>query len=240
MTSSHFSSEPMIVRHDGSNWLAYHPRHGVNKSKTKKDYGFYKDLFEDYYKKAIDHLGNSNGFLRRKQLDAASAYIYNQMSQDYDVTKKEVADNVAREYAKFLARHQTLKRKVFNNPFNYFISLTYDSKKWASEDDFIRAAKTCLNHLSDRRGWRYFGKKEKGDLYERTHLHIVAYIPEGQMVGDLKKVPNRNRKKGIWQITTVNSFFDERFGWNEFEPVDQIKLREGGFKYLTKYMSKNN
>lgn len=241
------SKPKSIVRYDGSNWLTYHPV-SLNKDvfRVKKEYGIFKDQFEELYDLAINRLNPGKSFLQKKQLYKAAIYISDLLEERYpelaardQIHFKEILDNVQREYHNRMMRYQTCNRKVMNNPWNWFITLTYDTEKFTSEDDFLKSCKTCLNHLSDRRGWRYFGKIERGDERDRLHLHLVCYIPDGEMPGKLKKVSNRSEKKKRWRITILNTFFDEAFGWNEFSPIDQMKLRAGGFKYLTQYMAKD-
>ena len=83
------------------------------------------------------------------------------------------------------------------------------------------------------------GVWERGQDTDRLHFHGLFYIPE--MVGNIyeKKDYNTNKKKMV--TSQVNTYFEERFGRNDFEKIDDDpKQKEYTVKYIKKYITKSN
>lgn len=234
-------------RHDGSHLIAYAQSTRKEEGRIPHAYGLFKDEYEDIYIEGIKALkGPKESFMHLNELPRMENYVYLELCRRHpeyaaldQISLDEVRVNVHRIYKMHLARYRTLKRKVQNNPWNWFITLTYDSGKFASPEQFMRTVKTTLNHFAVNRGWRYIGRFEDGEEGGRRHLHLLAWIPEGEMVGKVELRGNYSQKKHKYLYTGVNTFFLERFGWNEFAHADQMKVR--GYdtvQYLTKYISK--
>lgn len=206
---------------------------------------FYKDEIEELYRKAsVDVIGNKCKFIRKCDLKRVYPYVLSKLREAYPlaiIEESDVIRQVNRTYRMFLGRIKTLKRKVYMYPWNYFITITYDDAKFESEDAFRFKLLTLLNHLASRYGWRYFGSFEKGEIGERLHFHGVIFVPPGMMRGTITKQGKYSTKRHCYEYHNVNDYFAERFGHNEFDEVDQVKLRNrAGFSYITKYIQKDN
>lgn len=236
------------VTHNGSTWVATKTFKLSDKEKERrknvKTY-LYKEEIEDLYRKAsTEVIGNRCGFIRKVDLKRVYPYVLTQLRAAHPgslIDESDVVYCVNTIYRMYLGRIKTLKRKVYMYPWNYFVTITYDDEKIGSEEVFRSKLMTLLNHLSARYGWRGFGSFEKGELGERLHFHGVFYIPNGMMRGNITKEGKYSTKRHRYEYFNVNDYFAERFGHNEFDPVDQVKLRDrAGFTYVTKYIQKDN
>lgn len=146
---------------------------------------------------------------------------------------------VERELHKLRARIKRFRRKAFLNPWNYFVTFTYDSAL-LDEDSFFKRLPVCLSHLHSRRSWNYMGVWERGEQGGRLHFHALSYVPPGEMVGAL--YPERYYDKKTHQMRTAwrNTFFDLHFGRTDFAELNEQDLRLGPvLHYLLKYLQKS-
>ena len=75
---------------------------------------------------------------------------------------------------------------------------------------------------------------------ERVHFHGLLYIPKGTMVGEIVERKDYSLKTHNMQITHVNTYFEEKFGRNDFEEIDYDFLRvTNAIAYILKYISKS-
>ena len=94
-----------------------------------------------------------------------------------------------------------------------------------------------LRHLASRRNWLYMKCGDKDT--DRLHFHALVYISKGEMVGNFEEVTDYNKKTGRQKRFMQNTFFEERFGRNEFNDVsfsDRVYGKAIGF--VMKYMEK--
>ena len=145
---------------------------------------------------------------------------------------------VDRHRANLYLKRKRFKRKAFLNDWNYFVTVTYSDKIWKDEDAFRMSLNRCFSNLAFRRGWRFMGVWERGELGERLHFHCLLYVPDGEMVGELYDDERWSTKRGKRERTQLNSFFGDRFGRTEFSDLDESKLLDS-VKYITKYLEKN-
>lgn len=137
-------------------------------------------------------------------------------------------------------RIKRFKRKANLNYWNYYVTFTYDSKK-QTEDSFQKRLRKCLSNLHTRRGWIFMGVREFSPKEKRVHYHFIMYIPDGEMIGEIKEIKDYSTKQHKMQITHSNSFFAEKFGRNDFEELKEEEIRNGNaLEYLTKYLYKTN
>lgn len=144
--------------------------------------------------------------------------------------------------AKIVARHMRVKRfyeKANLHCWNYFVTQTYDSAKYATEEEFKKAYLTCLSHLSTDFGWRYMGVFERGILTGRLHFHGVFYIPDGAMKGYLKPSKYFSPYEHRMKSSVINSFFAERFGRCDFECISKETGVSAVSSYILKYVRKS-
>ena len=83
-------------------------------------------------------------------------------------------------------RYKRMIRRAYLQPWDYFVTFTFDSGKH-DEESFRKQLMNCLYHLSNRKGWRYIGVWERGELGKRLHFHALMYIPPNAMVGELEE-----------------------------------------------------
>ena len=125
--------------------------------------------------------------------------------------------------------------------WNYFVTFTRDDKKYSSYESWLSAVKRTLSKFAYRRGWRYIFVLEKGVEHGREHLHGIVHIPQGQMVGLVRKCDlGYNHKMHCKQYANINSFF-EKFGINDFKKVNYLggATYQDILRYMTKYMNKS-
>jgi len=83
------------------------------------------------------------------------------------------------------------------------------------------------------------GVWERSPEKKRLHFHGIFYIPEGTMPGKMIQVNDYSFSSHTRQITNQSLYFIERFGRNDFEPIeDQGRMGEA-MAYLMKYIEKS-
>ena len=136
-------------------------------------------------------------------------------------------------------RYKRMIRRGYTNRWNYFCTYTYDSEKH-TEETFRKSLMNTLYHLSSRRGWRYMGAWERGELGQRLHFHALTYIPEGGMPGELEEHEDYSTKRHKREKSIQNSYFNERFGRSDFSAITNRQQVADSIKYMLKYITKND
>lgn len=152
-------------------------------------------------------------------------------------TRQFVQDNLARKKRNRIVRRIGIKRKVDINPFNYFVTFTYDSARH-TEQSFRSQLKTMLAHNANRKGWAYLGVWERGKT-DRLHFHALMNIPNGTMPGELVEVRDYSTTDHKMQVTMQNTYYNEKFGRTDFELLDNDFVKEIALSYITKYLEKS-
>ena len=155
--------------------------HSKKEEKTpakKSEYTTLREEFDKAFDEAIK-------YKRRQRIPKITAYM-SRYFDDKDSLLRFIDANVKRRYNAYKQRMVRFERKVYLNDFNYFCTFTYDNKK-QSEESFKKRLLKTLQQLSTKRGWRYIAVWERGKETNRLHLHAMVYVPEGEMVGELKK-----------------------------------------------------
>ena len=98
---------------------------------------------------------------------------------------------------------------------------------------------TCLRHFSSRREWRYVGAWEWSPEKQRLHFHGIFFIPETAMPGRLEELNDYSFNSHKRQIIMQNTYFNERFGRNDFSPIDTERDIGSAVAYLMKYIGKS-
>lgn len=151
-----------------------------------------------------------------------------------------VRKRIKGKYHNLLARKKRFKRKAALNKWNYFVTFTYDDEK-ADEVEFERKLRKCLSNLHTRHRWRYMGAFERAPETGRLHFHGIFYIPDGEMVGKIYEKRDYSTAKHEMQQIDCNTFFERRFGRNDFEELDEMELRKGDtIDYILKYIGKSD
>ncbi|MCD7729276.1 MAG: hypothetical protein LUI60_05120, partial [Clostridia bacterium] len=103
---------------------------------------------------------------------------------DYEHLDNWIEEKIKRKLNNLLHRKKRFRRKAYLNPWNYFVTFTYDDKK-QTEDSFKKRLRKCLSNLHTRRGWKYMGVFEHAPETGRLHFHGLLYVPSGEMVGTI-------------------------------------------------------
>ena len=148
-----------------------------------------------------------------------------------------VNENFARKQRNLICRRIRMVRKINQMNFNYFCTFTYDDKKH-TEESFKKKLRTCFRHLCERKSWKYIGVWERAPETKRLHFHGVFYIPNGTIPGELFEKNDYNFNTHKMQTTIQNSYFNNRFGRSDFEPILDRQKLGSATQYLMKYIEK--
>ena len=219
------------VYSDGSHYIAIPPS---TRPTAKKGGGSKPD---DEKKKAFEKAyTETKAKSKARKLSEITEDIKAHFESEEDATAY-VAEHIERKYRNLIVRRARLIRKLNLGNWNYFCTFTYDDKKH-TEDSFKRKLSDCFKKMCYRRDWVYIGVWERAPKTGRLHFHGIFYIPEGAMVGEVTEHRDYSTKSHEMQTTYQNSYFTERFGRNDFEPLDTHSLGDAT-AYLIKYIEKS-
>ncbi len=186
--------------------------------------------FEDLCLDSID-------FIRSEQ----RKYILEHMSEHFkrqDMAEIYVSESLKRRYRNLSSRRLRLVRKMNMHKFNYFCTFTYDDSKH-NEVSFKAKLSDTFKKFRRRRGWKYIGVWERSPEKKRLHFHGVFDIPDDSIPGDLVYVQDYSITQKKIQISCQNTYFNQRFGRNDFKRIDTKEDLSEVVKYLTKYIEKS-
>ena len=153
--------------------------------------------------------------------------------------RKYILEKIDKKQRNIWKRIKRFKRKVTMHPWTYFVTFTCDPKKH-TEESFRKKLRKCLSNLHTRKGWKYMGVFEYGEMNGAIHFHALIYVPEGEMIGEIVRKREYSTKRGERYTRYGNTFFDENFGISDFQEVNPILLRRGSTsRYLVKYITKS-
>ena len=235
-------AEIMKVIHDGQHFVATPLQKDPETSRVRHQKDGTDLAFEAAYFAAMRTNPSWEGLKREvrhaKLIPWISDYMVNRLGDVFGLDLNWIADQIIRfEHNKYL-REKRFRNKAFLNEWNFFVTFTYDEKKMDA-DTFRTSLRKCLSNLHSRRGWKYMGVFELGEEGDRLHFHALVYIPEGQMPGVLHTVRRYSTKRRQWEETLENTFFADRFGINEFDPIRNRKGIKGAVDYIIKYLFKS-
>ena len=177
----------------------------------------------------------------RKEMKV-KAEVLEKMSAHFDKKAEAemfVESNMMRKKRNLACRRTRLIRKASLQNFNYFCTFTYDSDKM-TEVEFRKKLSCAFNHFSNRKGWKYIGVWERGAETERLHFHGLFHIPEGTMPGELLTQSGYSFSHLKREKSLYCSYFQERFGRNLFDPVENDRSYEKELIYMVKYIEKTS
>ena len=188
-----------------------------------------KELFEELY--AANR--SAKKWKRRKAIISAMRPYF----ESEEKTINYVDANLQRKQRNLISRRVRMVRKVNLQDFNYFVTFTYDGQLH-SENSFRKGLKSTLSNLSTRCGWKYVGVWERSPEKKRLHFHGIFDIPDGTMPGIMFEKNDYNFNTHKRQITHQNTYFNERFGRSDFEPIDDKSKLGNAVAYILKYIEK--
>ncbi len=190
-----------------------------------------KELFEELYEEYKD--------LPRKE---KREKIIDRMSIGFKSRERAetfVEDNIARKKRNAIVRKVRLCRKVYlQRKWNYFATFTYSDEKH-TEETFREYLRNTLKHSVKRKGWKYIGVWERGGKNKRLHFHALMYIPDGTMDGENTEEKYYDTNSKRIRTAYINTYFSEKIGRCDFEPVIAPAELGSCIGYLIKYIGKS-
>ena len=228
---------------DGSHYIAIPPQeqpwkkrkvkkdmlHGKKKEneKVKDEKQRSKEMFNEIYKENADK--------KRSEKVKVMEEKFKDKFKSEEELKEFIKTNIERKLRNTIVRRTRLMRKVNLQEWNYFCTFTYDDKK-CDERTFKQRLSNCFKKLCYRRGWKYAGVWERSPINQRLHFHGLFYAPN--MVGEFMETKDYNTTKHQMQVAKQNSYFLDKFGRNDFKPIDSKDDLYYCVAYLMKYMEK--
>ena len=138
-----------------------------------------------------------------------------------------------------IRRKVRLSKKVnLQREWSYFCTFTFSDEKH-TEESFRKSLRNTLKHLVNRKGWKHIGVWERGGETGRLHFHGIFYIPPDRMVGEIVETKDYNTKDHRMQTAHQNTYFLERYGRNDFQPLGSQEEVQHSLGYLMKYIEKS-
>ena len=215
------------VYFDGSHYIGIpHTTQPWKKGKNKpKEKNVHEEKVKEIYKE-------SSG--TKKEKIESTINKVNEEIKDIEKSTQIVNETLEKEKRNKIVRYTRLMRKVRLQVWTHFCTFTYDSNK-LTEEQFREKFLNCLRHLAYRKKWKYVGVFERSPDIKRLHFHGIFLIP--QMIGEIVETKDYSTKTHQMQIARQNTFFLERFGRNDFRPLDQHSIQDA-IGYITKYINK--
>ncbi len=153
--------------------------------------------------------------------------------------KEYVERNNERKKTNAIRRKVRLSKKVnLQREWSYFCTFTFSDEKH-TEESFRKSLRNTLKHLVNRKGWKHIGVWERGGETGRLHFHGIFYIPPDGMVGEIVETTDYNTKDHRMQTAHQNTYFLERYGRNDFQPLGSPEEVQHSLGYLMKYIEKS-
>ncbi len=149
-----------------------------------------------------------------------------------------VERNSERKKINAIRRKVRLSKKANLQTWNFFCTFTYSGEKH-TEESFRKSLRNTLKHLVNRKGWKHIGVWERGGDTNRLHFHGIFYIPSNGMVGELIEIRDYSTKDHRIQTAHQNTYFLERYGRNDFQPLGSPEEVQHSLGYLMKYIEKS-
>ncbi|WP_251548723.1 rolling circle replication-associated protein [Pumilibacter intestinalis] len=149
-----------------------------------------------------------------------------------------VDEQFRRKWRNAYTRKQRFAYKAYNQNYEYFFTITFDSKKH-TEQSFEKSLKNALSNLHKRYGCLFQGAWERGSENDRLHFHGLIYDPNKKITGELETVKDYNPKTGKMKTYLQSKYFFEKFGRNEFSEIIP-QMYQSAIKYITKYLNKQD
>ena len=220
------------IYYDGSHWIAIPHTERPNQRRDNKPKA--RTEKEEQIAKSF---AKAKG--KRKSRKAKLLQEFTPLFESGEEAELFVEEHFERLSRNCWERYKRMIRRSYIQQWNFFCTFTYDDQKH-SEDSFKKKLLNTLYHLSSRKGWRYIGAWERGELGQRLHFHALVYIPPDGMLGELEEHNDYSTKRRRWEKSLQNSFFNEKFGRSDFSPVTNTREVSDSVKYMLKYISKND
>ena len=189
-----------------------------------------RELFEELYKR---YFGMSSSKKNEQIFQDMRQFFPNDKDLEHYVQK-----NMDRKKRNLICRRKRMVRKAYLAKFNYFCTFTYDDRKH-TELTFKKKLKKTFANFASRKSWKYMGVWERSPEKQRLHFHGLFHIPDGTIPDKLEKKRDYSTTMHRMQETIQSEYFNERFGRNDFKPVNEYEYTLGSaIQYLMKYIEK--
>ena len=189
-----------------------------------------KEQFEAAYKESQK--------LPRKERKAYMRKAMEEAIPDKEQRKEYVERNSERKKTNAIRRKVRLAKKAYLQEWSFFCTFTF-SDALHTEESFRKSLRNTFKHLVARKGWKHIGVWERGGETGRLHFHGIFYIPPGGMVGEIMETKDYSTKDHRMQTTHQNTYFLERYGRNDFQPLGSPMEVQHSLGYLMKYIEKS-
>lgn len=189
-----------------------------------------KEQFETAYKESQK--------LPRKERKEFMQKAMEEAIPDKEQLKDYVNRNSERKKINAICRKVRLSKKAYLQDWSFFCTFTYSDLKH-TEESFRKSLRNTLKHLVNRRGWKHIGVWERGGDTNRLHFHGLFYIPPNGMIGEIVETKDYSTKDSRMQTAHQNTYFLERYGRNDFEPIGSPMEVKRSLGYLMKYIEKS-
>ena len=177
--------------------------------------------------------------LPRKECKAFIRKAMEETILDKEQRKEYVERNNERKKTNAIRRKVRLSKKVnLQREWSYFCTFTFSDEKH-TEESFRKSLRNTLKHLVNRKGWKHIGVWERGGDTNRLHFHGIFYIPSNGMVGELIEIRDYSTKDNRMQTAHQNTYFLERYGRNDFQPLGSPEEVQHSLGYLMKHIEKS-
>lgn len=177
--------------------------------------------------------------LPRKERKACIQKAMEEVILDKERRQEYIERQNERKKVNAIRRKVRLSKKVnLQREWSYFCTFTFSDEKH-TEESFRKSLRNTLKHLVNRKGWKHIGVWERGVETGRLHFHGIFYIPPGGMVGEIVKTKDYNTKDHRMQTAHQNTYFLERYGRNDFQPLGSTEEVQHSLGYLMKYIEKS-
>ena len=177
--------------------------------------------------------------LPRKERKACMQKAMEDAIPDKEQRKEYVERNNERKKTNAIRRKVRLSKKVnLQREWSYFCTFTFSDEKH-TEESFRKSLRNTLKHLVNRKGWKHIGVWERGGENGRLHFHGIFYVPPDGMVGEIVETTDYNTKDHRMQTAHQNTYFLERYGRNDFQPLGSPEEVQHSLGYLMKYIEKS-
>ena len=164
-----------------------------------------------------------------------------ELKQDFkteEQTREFIHRNIERLQRNKIVRKTRLARKINLNEWNFFCTFTYSNEKH-TEASFRKGLSDVLKRMVHRKGWKYIGVWERGGERNRLHFHGIFYIPENGMPGKLEEKKDYSFGSRKRQMIMQNTYFNDKFGRNDFNELNVRREITDSARYLMKYIEKS-
>ena len=235
---------------DGENIVAYMPGENTVSERERYERTKWDDLFDqeyamlknsdEYNEKGKDKSAKSE---LRRNLELTlierfyKVYGYTD-SAETETCSEFIHRKIYNMSASFAERKKRFHRKKDQIRWTYWVTITYDDKKFDSEQAFKKTLLTRFRNLCDpkRNDWLVMGVFEHGEKNGRLHFHGFCYVPYGKDVGQLVSRSKYSEKEKQWHNYKANTDFEDKFGDNEFEDIREATQNDTNA--MSKYTSK--